>query len=226
MIIMHTNLQRWENDGLLAMFGLQLKGLATEPLLGIRFGQVLSEVGGGRLSEQDIILSHEENAIDELTSLNWEAAADIFLVLHQKNKIAAFQRMAEKHPDKKIYFRFEKAFNGESQKLLRDLSACTNNKNHSGYQKALAQFRSRFEADALPYLLDEIINDAKLFDAGKWANTPDSARPYLWRRFFSAITTETLDLIRRHANAAAMAEKTGLHIAINNSLAKDFKKSA
>lgn len=226
MIIMHTNLQRWENDGLLAPFGLQLKGLATEPLLGIRFRQLLSDVRESQLTEQDIILSHEENAIDELTNRNWEAATDIFLVIHQKNKIAVFQRIAEKYPDKKVYFRFERAFNGESQMLLRALSSLMKAKGHSAYQKALGQFCRQFEADALHHLLYEILNDAMLFDAGKWANAPHSDRPYLWRRFFSAITPGTLGLIRQHANAAAMTDRTELHTAISKSLSREFKKSA
>lgn len=225
MLVIHTNLKRWEADGLLQLFGLELRGTATEPLFGIQFDQAVKVIKETPLKGFDILLSHEGNFIDELTNLNWEVAEDIFLVLHQKKNILAFQRIAKRFPHKKVFFCFDKAHNGDAYQLLPRLSAYRNQNNRAGYQASLQQFRAEFEAHALRLLMYQIVNDQNLFEAEKWVFSPPEKIPYLWKRFFE-VSPESYRLIEQHAQSKDIEKQSELLIAIHNCMARDIKKQA
>lgn len=197
MIVIHTNLHRWEGLGLLHPFGLSLTGKAEEPLWGIRFGQAV-ELDQANLSEQEIVLSHDGNFIDLLTrELDWSPVAVVHLVLHQKKDLLAYQRITAQHPEKPVFFRFAPAGQGPAVTFIQHIAKHWAASDSSAYQTALSSFAKELENDALHYLAEHIVQGSLLPDACDWAGKHTRLAPYLWQRLF-AQAPKLIDLLQSY----------------------------
>jgi hypothetical protein len=221
MIVIHTNLHRWEGLGFLQPFGLALTGRAEEPLWGIRFGQAV-ELTQANLSEQDIVLSHDGNFIDVLTrELDWAPAAAVYLVLHQKKDLLAFQRIAARYPAKPALFSFAPAGQGPAVAFIQRIAEHWGAADPTAYQAALASFAQALEDGALHQLAEHILQGSLLPDACAWAGKHIRLAPYLWQRLFTRVPELPELLQSYHAapdSAAQMAYFQQIHACLKKSL--------
>lgn len=217
MIVVHTNLKRWETNGLLKPFGITLTGKYIEPVFGIRFNQHCI-VDESNLLSQDILLCHEQNDIDTLTAdIDWAQVNAILLILHQNKDELIFHRIVRRYPDKKILCRFEQADKGLTVTFMKTIAPLWKEDDQEAYEKALANFCMQMENNALRYLSEQILKSEKLFEAGSWHSTP-----YLWQQLFEK-APGLQGLIERYQTTHNEKIQSEIFLEIHNCLAANIR---
>ncbi|NBC05746.1 MAG: hypothetical protein GVY26_00960 [Bacteroidetes bacterium] len=192
MIFIHTNLEAWEQDGVLNPFALKTNGESFQPHMGITEQRCFCPIPENKFGQIDIVLSHEGNYIEETLDLplpkqNTQA---IFLLLHRDSDILVFNRLAVANPDQRIYCRFEtiredtQGRNGRA--LLKDLGIYHKKGDSKAYRQRLHQFTENFESNALNHfkaMVDERLED---MEDCLPAQLSESNLPFLWKVLFRA----------------------------------------
>lgn len=191
MIILHTNLEAWDQDGVLSPFGLETNGEDFQPLMGISAAQSFSKVPHDQISNMDILLSHEENTENQLLhmSIPWDNEEILFLTLHQDEDVTAMNHILTQYPQQRILCRFESIREDPAQRngrgLLQRLAPHCKTGQYDLYRQTLQAFRAEFESNALRHFRQIIGDKLDALEDSLPANLGVPACiPYLWKEIF------------------------------------------
>lgn len=192
MIIIHTNLEAWEQDGVLAPFGLETNGESFQPYMGVTAQQCFCPIPDDKFGQIDVLLSHEGNYVKELLDLPLmrDKSQAVYLLLHRDRDILIFNRLAVENPDKRIYCRFETIREDPQERngraMLKDLGNYRKAGNSAAYQQRLLQFVEDFKANGLWHfkkMIDERLED---MEDSLPPRITGSNLPFLWKALFEA----------------------------------------
>lgn len=191
MIILHTNLEAWDQDGVLSPFGLETSGEDFQPLMGISATQSFSKVPHDQLPNMDILLSHEENTENQLLHMPipWGNEETLFLTLHQDEDVTVMNHILTQYPQQRILCRFESIREDPAQRngrgLLQRLAPHCEAGQTDLYSQTLKEFRAVLESNALLHFKQIIGDKLDAIEDSLPANLGISAGiPYLWREVF------------------------------------------
>lgn len=215
-LIVYTNLESYEHEGLLQALGLSMDCIDESPIKGIRgdlTNNHLPDLATAR--EYDILLCHQfEARVDNILE-RVDLEEDWAIVLHTSSGKALrnlYSRLA-KISKKKILYRYEHSSWGKTFDFLK---ACQPSKaNAADFDTKFQAYLAEFEVDAFSTFKHDLVQDIHLWNGkemlANWTN--QAPVPYLWQFLFQNYSGLS-NLMNDYFNAYDIDQKKLMYLEI------------
>lgn len=215
-LIVYTNLESYEHEGLLQTLGLSMDCIDESPIKGVRGDATnnhLPDLATAR--EYDILLCHQspasENDILELVDLEEDWA----IVLHTSSgkKLRNLYSKLAGISKKKILYRYEHSAWGKTFDFLKDCQP--SEANAADFYTKFQTYLAEFEVDAFSTFKHDLVQDIHLWNGkemlANWTN--HAPVPYLWRFLFQN-HPELSDLMNGYFNCSSTDQQKIMYLEI------------
>lgn len=225
-LLVFTNLEVYGRTGLLASLGLSTNLEDSYAIKGVKAGKSCDSITSlAEAANYDILICHQFGVgIAQVVSL-LSTDHDWAFVFHKTggSKLwEVYHRMTQNAIDRKLIYRYEHSGEGPTFDLLRQLGPLPDTE--PLFKARLEDYMSRFDVDALPAFIDDILDDTYLADGPTQAQVwrEGGPIPYLWRLLFEKHSTLP-ELIEQHYNSESKEHADELFCKIRDVLEKKLK---
>lgn len=182
-IIVYTNLESWQRNGILPTYGLSYMFQYPEPIKGIGINKVEPEVNLPEEAAQlEFLLCHQGREKNDVMALI-RPEEEIYLVLHNTDLRGLYTRISIQLAPAKVFYLYETSEKGATVDLLQTIAPYQKARDTVAYYGAIDEYLKAFKARSIRLFKKELINDPFFLDYQSHFeySSCNQALPYLWK---------------------------------------------